>query len=212
MKDAPYIPNGTGSTNEQTANASEIGEKDREDILDAIAEESDMDRDEVASGFSDVSMSTLKALAVELGPGGGEDPQTTANADYDFDVTSGHLGKDESDLEANSGTANVASPVVDDTGSMEIDLGFDDDGDDDLTPETRESIAKDIVANSAEYDTVEETLEDFPNKKSLRTKRQVLTSSGSPVPTVANADDKVEIGGGSEPEFEVTSGVLGGGE
>jgi hypothetical protein len=210
MNDAPYIENSTVTTNEQTPNADDIGGMDRGDLVDLFAEESDLGRDEVANVLSDVSMGVLKALIADLGMI--DDVPETANAEYDFDVSSGHLGKDESDLEANSGTANVASPVVDNTGSMEIDLGLDDDRDDDPTPETRESIAKDIVANSAEYDSVEETLEDFPNKKSLRTKRQVLGSSGSPVPTVANADEKVEVGGGSEPEFEVTSGVLGGGE
>jgi len=129
-----------------------------------------------------------------------------------------------------AGIDAFAPPVGEQTGNSEISDnavspgllgggdsadGADDDGDsdgDDLDAnagtgiETRDDIAKEIVANSAKYSSTEQVFEDFPTMKSLRTKRDVLTSGGSPMPPTANVDYKVDLGDSDEPD--VDSGVL----
>jgi hypothetical protein len=75
------------------------------------------------------------------------------------------------------------------------------------TEQKEDELAREIVANSAEYDEVGDVREDYPTVAALETKRDQVTDS----PGIPTAGGNFEANvGEDEPEFEVTSGRLGG--
>ncbi|RLM47533.1 hypothetical protein DVK00_03220 [Haloarcula sp. Atlit-47R] len=93
----------------------------------------------------------------------------------------------------------------------------------------KERMAEKIVANSAEYEDTDAVIEDFPTKKSLGTKLDILTKGAAMPATGATANvttdgQDPDVGSGiltdlsvndddkdtedSDAEFDVGSGVL----
>jgi len=74
------------------------------------------------------------------------------------------------------------------------------------TEQKEAELAREIVANSADYDEPESVREDYPTKAALETKReQVVGAGGMPA-----AGDGIAANLGEEPEFDVSPGTLGG--
>ncbi|MFC6975811.1 DUF2945 domain-containing protein [Halomicroarcula sp. GCM10025709] len=69
---------------------------------------------------------------------------------------------------------------------------------------TEDDLAKEIVANSAEYDDPEAVREDYPTEAALRTKRDQLESGGMPGPGGFDGISANDDG----PDIDVDSGVL----
>ncbi|GAB6863264.1 hypothetical protein ACFQL0_22630 [Haloplanus litoreus] len=59
------------------ANAAQDEQKEKSDYIAELAQQLDVNRDALSTVLSDASLSVVKALVVELGPGGGE-PQANA--------------------------------------------------------------------------------------------------------------------------------------
>jgi len=67
----------------------------------------------------------------------------------------------------------------------------------------KESLATDIVANSAEYDSTDGVLEDFPTTAALKAKKESLGGGGMPAGGLSVNDIGAD-------DIDVSSGVLGG--
>lgn len=71
---------------------------------------------------------------------------------------------------------------------------------------SKEELATEIVANSADYEDTETVLEDFPTEAALETKKESLESSGT-TPAGGITGNGVEIEA-NDNEFDVSGGVL----
>lgn len=111
----------------------------------------------------------------------------------------------DTDGDADSAVEQIANRLDDIEDKMVTEDDLDDIAANAQRESTKQELAQEIVANSAEYEDADAVREDYPTQKALQAKRDSLESGGMP-----GAGGFGNVTGNDHPadEFDVSSGVL----